>query len=360
MYDLLIIGSGFYGSVIAHEAKKQGKSVLVIEKRSHIGGNCYTKETAKIQQHFYGPHLFNTNNKKIWNYVNQFANFEQYTHRTKVNYKGKLYSFPINLFTLYQLWGCTTPEEAKKLLEEKRVPIATPKNLEELIISQLGVEIFEIFYQGYSEKQWQTSCKNIPCEIGKRIPIRMTFDDRYHDTKYCGMPANGDYTAIFNQLLDGIEVQVNTDFYSLKSNWRTIAKKLIYTGAIDELFDYQFGELEYRSLKFETHVLDTDNFQGTANVNYTDRDVPYTRITEHKWFSPKKTKQTVITYEYPDNWQTGKERYYPINNKKNTQLYNKYLNLMPNDIIGGGRMFLYKYIDMDETVARALKDVKKL
>lgn len=352
MYDIIIVGSGFYGSVYAHEATKRGLKCLVIDKRNHIGGNCYTEKIEGINVHRYGGHIFNTNSQRIWDYVNQFAEFEQYVHRVKVNYNNKIYSFPINLLTLYQLWGCSTPEDAQKLIKEKQIK-KDPSNLKDWVEAELGEEIFEIFYKGYSEKQWMRDCSLIPAAVGKRLPIRFTYDDNYHDSKYCGIPKDGNYTQIFEKLLSGIEVQLNTDFNSVK-DWRTLAKKLIYCGPIDEFFNYKYGPLEYRSLKFETKILYTDNFQGVAQMNYTQKDIPWTRSIEHKWFSPKQTEKTVLTYEYPDIWEPGKERYYPINNAINNSTYEKYKQEIPSDVEFCGRLGTYKYFDMDQIIGSAL------
>jgi UDP-galactopyranose mutase len=355
MYDYLIVGSGIFGSTFACEANKAGKKCLVIDKRDHIGGNCYTKEMNGINIHVFGPHIFNTNNKQIWDYINQFCEFEQYTHRVKVNYQDKIYSFPINLLTFNQLWGCKTPQEAQQEIE-KRKKYDGSNNLKNWIVSQVGEEIFEIFYKGYSEKQWMRDCSEIPASIGKRIPIRFDFNDNYHKSTYCGIPKNGNYTQIFEKMLSGIEVKLNMP---LESGWEKIAKKLIYTGPVDELFDYKYGPLDYRSLRFEHKVLSTDNFQGTSQVNYTDKAVPWTRIIEHKWFSPKDTKGTVITYEYPELWEQSKERYYPINNDETKVLYKKYTQEIPENIIVSGRLGKFKYLDMDACINLALKEIKK-
>ena len=352
MYDYLIVGSGFFGSVFAHEATKRGAKCLVIDKRNHIGGNCFTQPIEGINVHVYGPHIFNTNNDKIWTYINQFCEFEQYVHRVKVNFKDKIYSFPINLFTLYQLWGCSTPNEAQQIILEKQIK-GSGANLKDWVVSELGEEIFEIFYRGYSEKQWMRPCEQIPSTIGKRLPIRFDYNDAYHDTKYCGIPKNGNYTQIFEKLLDGIEVQLNTDFKSI-GNWKNIAKKLVYCGPIDEFFNYKYGPLEYRSLEFKTEIKNTNNFQGVAQMNYTSIDVPWTRIVEHKWFSPKPTDKTVITYEFPQNWDEGKERFYPINNKENNSIFEKYKKDLNEDVIMGGRLGRFSYFDMDQIIAMAL------
>lgn len=357
MYDYLIVGSGLFGSVFAHEATKQGSKCLVIDKRAHIGGNCYTKQIEGINIHVYGPHIFNTNNTKIWNYINQFCEFEQYVHRVKVNFNNKIYSFPINLLTLYQLWGCSTPEEAQKLVLEKQIKNPSCSNLKDWVLSELGEEIYETFYKGYSEKQWMRPCEEIPNAIGKRLPIRFDYNDAYHDTKYCGIPKDGNYTQIFEKLLEGIEVQLNTDFKNL--NWKSLAKKLVYCGPIDELLDYKYGPLEYRSLSFKTEIKNTDNFQGVSQMNYTSADVPWTRIIEHKWFSPKPNNKTVITYEYPESWDASKERFYPVNNQINNEIYQKYKNnLYDENIIIGGRLGRFMYYNMDQIIAMALAHFK--
>lgn len=357
MYDFVIAGSGLSGSVFAYEAAKKGKRCLVLERRNHIGGNCYTKLIENIHVHMHSVHIFNTNNEFIWQYVNKLVPFEQYVHRIKVNYDGKIYSFPINLMTLYQLWGCNNPSLAIEELEHRKVNIKNPSNLKEWVLSEVGEEIFEIFYKGYSEKQWMKDCTEIPASVGRRLPIRMTFDDNYHHSKYVGIPRNGNYTQIFEKLLADAEVKLET---TLDADWRRYGKQLIYTGAIDELFNYQFGPLEYRSLRFENLTLNTDNFQGTAQVNYTSKNVPWTRIIEHKWFSPKKTDKTIITYEYPEAWEQGRERYYPVNNDATQKIYNKYKELIEDDVILIGRLSSYKYIDMDVAISLAIQTANKV
>ena len=357
MYDFVIAGSGLSGSVFAYEAAKKGKRCLVLERRNHIGGNCYTEQNEGIQCHMYGPHCFNTNNKYIWDYVNKIVQFEQYVHRVKVNYENKIYSFPINLMTLYQLWGCKNPALAADELERRKVNIKNPSNLKEWALSEVGEEIFEIFYKGYSEKQWMKDCAEIPASVGRRLPIRMTFDDNYHNSKYVGMPTNGNYTQIFEKLLENAEVKLEA---TLDADWRRYGKQLVYTGAIDEFFNYQFGPLEYRSLKFEHLTLNTDNFQGTAQINYTSKDVPWTRIIEHKWFSPKKTDKTIITYEYPEAWEPGRERYYPVNNDQSFNLYQKYKELIPDDVTILGRLAGFKYLDMDTAISLAIQTANKV
>lgn len=360
MYDYLVVGAGLVGSIFAFEAKKRGKKCLVIEKRNHFGGNLYCESRNQINIHKYGPHIFFTNNKKIWNYINNFCEFEQYVHRTKVNYKNKIYSFPINLLTLNQLWGVKTPEEAIIKLNEVKIKIQDPSNLKEFILSKAGWDIFSIFYEGYSKKQWGLDCENIPITIGQRIPIRLSFDDNYHDAIYTGMPIDGNYNPIFENLLNGIEVKLNTEFD--KKSWSKIAKKLVYCGAIDEFFDYKYGVLNYRSLRFEEKELQLENFQGCSQMNYTEEKIPHTRIIEHKWFTKNKnTSNTIISYEYPEKWEIGKERYYPIENEQNKNLYKKYLECFDKieNVIGGGRMFNYKYMNMDAAIGNGLKLVQE-
>lgn len=355
MYDYLIVGAGLFGSTFACEANKAGKKCLVIDKRTNLGGNCHTKTVEGINVHQYGGHIFNTNNKKIWDYINQFCEFEQYVHRVKVNYQNKIYSFPINLMTFNQLWGCKTPQEAQREIE-KRKTFDGNNNLKNWIVSQVGEEIFEIFYKGYSEKQWMKDCSEIPSSVGKRIPIRFDFNDNYHKSTYCGIPKNGNYTQIFEKMLEGIEVKLNTPF---ELDWEKTAKKLIYTGPIDEFFNYKYGALTYRSLRFEHKLLNTDNFQGTSQINYTEKTIPWTRIIEHKWFSPKENQKTIITYEYPEQWEQGKERFYPVNNKETDLLFSKYVQEIPENATISGRLGLFKYLDMDAVIGLALKEIKK-
>ena len=352
MYDYLIVGSGIYGSVYAHEKTKQGHKCLIIDQRNHIGGNCYTEKIENIQVHKYGPHIFNTNNLKIWQYVNNIIPFETYIHKVKVNYNGELFSMPINLNTFSELWGINTPKEAREEIEKLKIPKKNIISFEDYVLANLGQELFEIFYKGYTEKQWNKTCSELPASIAKRLPIRFIFDDRYHETTYSGIPANGNYTAIFEKLLDGIEVKLNEPYSPTQ-----VAKNIVYTGPIDELFNYQFGPLEYRSLRWETKILDTDNFQGISQINYSDKEIPYTRSIEHKCFSPKVTEKTVVSYEYPEAWETGKERYYPVNNPDNDKIYKKYKMLAEqSNILVSGRLGLFKYLDMDAVVALALKD----
>ena len=356
MYDYCIVGSGLFGSIFAHEAKLIGKKVLVLEKRNHIGGNCYTENIDGINVHKYGPHTFHTNDLKIWNYINQFCSFNNFTLRIKVNYKDKIYSFPINLFTLYQLWGVQTPKEAQEKLKQVGRKIDNPSNLEDWCIANLGEEIYEIFFKGYTSKQWRTSPQNIPSSIIKRLPIYLTYDDNYHKDKYQGIPIGG-YTQIFEKMLDGVEVKLNTP---LESDWHRYAKKIVYTGRPDVLLDYKYGELPYLTLNFE-HKKEIGDFQGNAVINYTDIDVPYTRIVEHKHFEYLKCNNTIITYEYPVDWHENAIPYYPIPIEENQKIWSLYYDEIKKDenIILGGRLGMYKYYNMDQVVASALKLVEK-
>lgn len=359
--DFLIIGSGLFGSVFAHEATKKGFKCLMLEKRNHIGGNIYTSKIEGIDVHMYGPHYFHTNSKKIWDYINKFSNFYNVKTNVKVNYKNRIYSFPINLLTLNQLWGVKTPQEAELLLNQKTTKINNPSNLEEWALSQIGEELYEIFYKGYTEKQWNKKCTELPATIIKRLPVRFTYDDSYHNAKFQGIPSDG-YTSIIEKMLQNIEVKLNTDFFEIK-DWKKYADRLIYTGPIDRFFNYELGMLEYRSLHHETKIQDGD-FQGCYQMNYTEKEVPYTRIIEHKHFLPfKDNKKTVITWEYPQDYNENNEPFYPIGLDENLKLYCKYLIKYrcgePNRY-GGGRLFEYKYMDMDQTIGSALKLAKKL
>jgi UDP-galactopyranose mutase len=358
-YDYLIVGSGLFGSVFAHEMTKVGKKCLIIEKRNHIAGNCHTENKDGINVHTYGPHIFHTNDKGIWEWVNQFTEFHNYKHTPKVNYKDKIYSFPINLMTLYQIWGVNTPEEAKQKLEEVRVKNDNPKNLEEWILSQVGHDIYEKFIKGYTQKQWNKDPKELPTSIIKRLPIRTNFDDNYFFDKYQGIPVGG-YTQIFEKILEGIEVKTNIDYFENKEYWNSIADKIVFTGKIDEFFDYQFGELEYRTLRFDNKKIELEDYQGCSIVNYTDFNVPYTRITEHKHFENSKSDSTWITIEYPKDYEKGDVPYYPINDEKNNSIYEKYKELTKeSNVIFGGRLSEYKYYDMHQIIGSALSKVKK-
>jgi UDP-galactopyranose mutase len=360
MYDYLIVGSGLYGSVFAHEATKAGKTCLVLEKKEHIGGNIYTKNVGGINVHEYGPHIFHTSNRKIWDYVNQFATFNNFVNRPKVSYKNKLYSFPINLLTLYQLWDVKTPEQATEKLLANKVKIDNPQNLEEWCLSEIGTELYETFIKGYTQKQWKADPKELPTFIIKRIPIRTNFDDNYYFDTYQGIPIGG-YTQIIEKMLSGVEVKLNTDYLADKDNWDRIAKKILYTGPIDAYFNYQFGDLDYRTTSFEHEMVPVKDYQGNALINYTDVDVPYTRVIEHKHFDQVNVSHTLITREYPEVWKRGLTPYYPINNEKNTKIYNQYKELTKelSNVLFGGRLAEYKYYDMHQVIASALYDFEK-
>lgn len=347
-YDYMIVGAGLFGSVFARQCTDANKTCLVIDKRNHIAGNVYSENIENIEVHKYGPHIFQTNDDKIWDYVNKFSKFRQYAHKVKANYYGNIYSFPINLDTLYTIYGVTNPVDAQKKLDEVRIKIDHPKNLEEHCLSMVGPKLYEIFYRGYTEKQWGKDPRDLPASIIKRIPIRLTFDDRYHEKKHSGIPLNG-YTQMVANMLDGIKVELGTDFKSM--DWKKFAKTLVYSGKIESLFEGCYGELDYRSLRFETKTL-TGDFQGVAQMNYTGLDVPFTRTTEHKHFNPKNQEKTIVTWEYPE---MNGDPYYPINDEKNNALYKKYRALVGPNIIGGGRLFDYCYYDMDQAIGSALK-----
>ena len=357
MYDYLIVGAGLYGAVFAHEAKKAGKSVLVIDKRPNIAGNVYTEKIEGINVHKYGAHIFHTNNKKVWNYITQFAEFNRFTNSPVANYHGELYSLPFNMYTFNKMWGVVTPEEAADKIEEQRkaAGITEPKNLEEQAISLVGTDIYEKLIKGYTEKQWGRPCTELPSFIIKRLPVRLTFDNNYFNALYQGIPVGG-YTAIVEKMLEGTEVRTGIDFFEFRKENPEIAEKIIFTGMIDEYFGYQLGALEYRSVRFETEVLDCENYQGNAVVNYTEREVPYTRIIEHKHFEFGKQEKTVISREYSSEWSVGMEPYYPVNDEKNNALFEEYKKLAEKEenVIFGGRLGDYKYYDMDKVVAAAL------
>ena len=356
-YDYLVVGAGLYGSIFAHEAKKAGKSVLVIDKRPHIGGNVYTEEVEGINVHTYGAHIFHTNNKKVWEYVNQFAEFNRYTNSPVANYHGELYSLPFNMYTFNKMWGVVTPEEAAAKIEEqkKEAGITEPSNLEEQAISLVGTDIYEKLVKGYTEKQWGRPCSELPAFIIKRLPVRLTFDNNYFNALYQGIPMGG-YTKMVENILEDIEVQLNTDYLENKEYWDSQAEKIIYTGPIDAYFGYKLGALEYRSVRFETEVLDKPNFQGNAVVNYTDRETPWTRIIEHKFFEFGTQPKTVISREYSSEWKVGDEPYYPVNDEKIGSLYQEYKKLADAEekVIFGGRLGEYKYYDMDAVIESVL------
>ena len=357
MYDYLVVGAGLYGAVFAHEANKKGKKVLVIDKRDHIAGNVYTEKIEDINVHKYGAHIFHTNNKKVWDYITQFAEFNRFTNSPVANYKGELYSLPFNMYTFNKMWGVVTPQEAADKIEEQKAAagITDPKNLEEQAISLVGTDIYEKLVKGYTEKQWGRPCNELPSFIIKRLPVRLTFDNNYFNALYQGIPMGG-YTKMVENLLDGIEVRLSEDYLEKKAEYDALAKKVIYTGAIDAYFDYQLGALEYRSVRFENEVLDMPNFQGNAAVNYTDAETPWTRIIEHKWFEFGNQPKTVISREYSSEWKLGDEPYYPVNDEKNSNLYAEYKKLadMEENIIFGGRLGEYKYYDMDAVIDSAL------
>ena len=357
-YDYLIVGSGLFGAIFAHEMTKQGKKCLVIERRSHIAGNIYTENVEGINVHKYGAHIFHTSNRAVWDYVNSFVEFNRFTNAPIANYKGKLYNLPFNMNTFYQLWGVQTPQQAHDKIEEQRAQyshITDPQNLEEQALVLGGKDIYEKLIKGYTEKQWGRPATEIPAFIIRRLPFRLTFDNNYFNDTYQGIPIGG-YTALIEKILEGIEVKTNTDYFSDKENLDALADKVVYTGKIDEYFDHQFGSLDYRSLRFENEILDLPNYQGNAVVNYTERDIPFTRIIEHKHFEFGAQPKTVITREYPEDMSDGKEAYYPINDEKNQQIYRKYKALadqLPN-VIFGGRLAEYKYYDMHQVVEKAL------
>lgn len=366
-YDYLIVGSGLYGAVFAHEAKKAGKSVLVIDKRPNIAGNVYTENIEGINVHKYGAHIFHTNNKRVWDYITQFAEFNRFTNSPVANYKGELYSLPFNMYTFNKMWGVVTPEEASEKIAEQRKEITgEPKNLEEQAISLVGRDIYEKLIKGYTEKQWGRDCKELPAFIIKRLPVRLTFDNNYFNALYQGIPIGG-YTGMIENMLEGIDVRLGVDYLLNKKELDKLADKIVYTGAIDAYFDFKLGTLEYRSVKFENELLDIPNFQGNAAVNYTDKETPWTRIIEHKWFEFGKDSngndipKTVISREYSSEWKTGDEPYYPVNDDKNSKLYQQYKVLAENEknVIFGGRLGEYKYYDMDAVIASALDRVNK-
>lgn len=362
MYDYLIVGAGLFGSIFAYEAKKHGKTCLVIERRNHIGGNIYTKEIEGIQVHQYGAHIFHTSNKEVWDYINQFAEFNRYTNSPVARYQTELYNLPFNMNTFHALWNVITPEEAKAKIEEqkKESGITEPKNLEEQAISLVGRDIYEKLVKGYTEKQWGKRAKELPSFIIKRLPVRFTYDNNYFNDSYQGIPIGG-YTRMIEKMLKDVEVRLNTDFFTEKEALESSAKKVLFTGMIDEYYNYCFGELEYRSLRFETEILDKENYQGNAVVNYTEYEVPYTRIIEHKHFEYGTQPKTVITREYPANWKRGDEPYYPMNDDKNNELYAKYQELAKKEdrVIFGGRLGMYQYFDMHHIVAEALKTAER-
>ena len=362
-YDYLIVGAGLFGAVFAHEMVKNGKKCLIIEKRNHVGGNIYTEKLENINVHKYGAHIFHTNNKEVWNYINQFADFNRYTNCPIANYKGELYNLPFNMNTFYQMWGVKTPSEAKARIEEQKIEskVDIPKNLEEQAISLVGKDIYEKLVKGYTEKQWGRKCEKLPPFIIKRLPVRFTFDNNYFNDLYQGIPIGG-YTQIIEKMLEGVEVILNTDFFDDKQRWMDCADKILFTGMIDQYFDYCYGELEYRGLNFDFKILNEENYQGNAVVNYTDSETPYTRIIEHKHFENSESPKTIITKEFPKTWKRGEEAYYPLNDEKNMELFNRYVELSKQEdhVIFGGRLGMYKYFDMWQVIDESLKLVNSL
>ena len=382
MYDYLVVGSGLFGATFAHEAKAAGKSVLVIDKRPNIAGNVYTEDVEGIHVHRYGAHIFHTNDKEVWDYVNRFAVFNRFTNSPVANYHGELYSLPFNMYTFNKMWGVVTPQEAAAKIEEQKkdyiarkqqerglsadVPFE-PKNLEEQAISLIGTDIYEKLIKGYTEKQWGRPCTELPAFIIRRLPVRLTFDNNYFNALYQGIPVGG-YTRMVERMLEGIEVRLNEDYLKDREHWNQIAEKVVFTGPIDAFYDYSLGTLEYRSVRFETELLDTPNFQGNAAVNYTDRETPWTRIIEHKWFEFGKDSEgndlpkTVISREYSSEWKPGDEPYYPVNDEKNENLYKRYRTLADREdrVLFGGRLGEYRYYDMDKVIASSLQFSRKV
>lgn len=363
MYDYLIVGSGLYGAVFAYEMKKKGKKCLVIDKRNHIGGNIYCEKIEDINVHKYGAHIFHTSNKKIWEYINQFAEFNNYINSPIARYKDELYNLPFNMNTFSKMWGIVTPQEAKDIIQSQiaDLNITDPENLEEQALSLVGRDVYEKLIKGYTEKQWGRDCKELPAFIIKRLPLRFTYDNNYFNDRYQGIPIGG-YTRIIEKMLEGTEVLLNTDYKEFAAKNGNVSIKVLYTGMIDEYFDYQLGVLEYRSVRFEQERYEMDNYQGNAVVNYTDREVPYTRIIEHKHFEFGKQPVTIISKEYSSEWHKGDEPYYPVNNEKNDSLYERYCQLAESEknVIFGGRLGSYKYYDMDKVIEAALKKVEEL
>ena len=358
--DYLVVGAGLFGAVFAHEAKKAGKSVMVIDRRPQVAGNVYTEEVEGINVHKYGAHIFHTNNKEVWDYVGQFAEFNRYTNSPVANYHGELYSLPFNMYTFNKMWGVVTPKEAEERIAQQReeAGITEPKNLEEQAISLVGTDIYEKLIKGSTQKQWGRPCTELPAFIIKRLPVRLTFDNNYFNALYQGIPMGG-YTKMVERMLDGIEVRLDTDYLKDREQWNAMADRIVYTGAIDEYFDFALGNLEFRSVRFETEVLDMPNFQGNAVINYTDAETPYTRIIEHKFFEFGTQEKTVISREYSSEWKPGDEPYYPVNDEKNGTLYEQYRALAEKEekVLFGGRLGEYKYYDMDQVIAAALRKV---
>ncbi|WP_158828340.1 UDP-galactopyranose mutase [Mucilaginibacter lacusdianchii] len=360
-YDYLIVGAGLFGSVFAHEAKKRGKTCLIIDKRPHAGGNVHCEKVEDINVHMYGAHIFHTNDKFIWDYVNSFVEFNRYTNSPVAVYKDELYNLPFNMNTFYQLWKVRTPEEAKKKIQSQidQLDIKEPSNLEEQALSLVGTDIYEKLIKGYTEKQWGRPATELPAFIIKRLPVRFTYDNNYFNDKYQGIPIGG-YNKLTEALTEGVEIKLNTDFFENRAEWEAMADNIVFTGKIDQYYDFQFGQLQYRSLRFEHQTLDTENYQGNAVVNYNEREVPYTRIIEHKHFEFGTQPKTVVTKEYPQEWTAEKEPYYPINDTRNNEMFKKYKDLADKEttVIFGGRLAEYKYYDMHQIIGSALKTVK--
>ncbi len=363
-YDFLIVGTGLFGAVSAYLLKKKGRSVLLIDKRNHVGGNVYTKNVNGINVHQYGAHIFHTSNKDVWQFVNSFVEFNRYTNSPVANYKGRLYNLPFNMNTFYQMWGVKTPEEAKAKIEEQKAEyhIENPKNLEEQAISLIGKDIYETLIKGYTQKQWGRKCTDLPAFIIQRLPVRFTFDNNYFNDKYQGIPEGG-YTALIERMLEGCDVRLGVDYFDRKEELDALADRIIYTGEIDRYFNYQYGHLQYRTVTFETELLEgVENYQGNAVVNYTDAETPYTRIIEHKHFEYGTQPDTVISKEYSKEWQPGDEPYYPVNDTRNMELYARYKALadMQENVIFGGRLAEYKYYDMHKVIERAMEVIGEI
>ena len=361
-YDYILVGSGLYSGVFTWYAKQHGKSCLVVEKRNHIGGNVYCEETEGIHVHKYGAHIFHTSNKEVWQFVNSLAEFNRYTNSPVANYKGEMYNMPFNMNTFSKMWNISTPDQAKAIIEDQKKEVTgEPRNLEEQAISLVGREIYEKLVKGYTEKQWGRDCTELPAFIIKRLPVRYTYDNNYFNDLYQGIPIGG-YNVIIQRLFEGCDIETGVDYLEKKEYYDSLGEKIVYTGTIDAYYKYQFGKLEYRSLRFESEILDEENYQGVAVVNYTDRETPYTRIIEHKHFEFGTQPKTVITREYPVTWQEGMEPYYPVNDEKNQALYQKYAKLAEKEenVIFGGRLGEYKYYDMDKVIASAMVRAKEI
>lgn len=361
-YNYLIVGSGMFGATFARLATDAGKKCLIIESRNHIAGNCFSKNVENIEVHVYGPHIFHTNSEKIWNFVNKFSKFNNFVLMPKANYKGKLYSLPFNMNTFYEMWGTITPEEAQEMLNNQRLKIdRQPVNLEEQALTLVGEDVYNTLIRGYTKKQWQHDPKELPPEIIKRLPVRLTYNNNYFNDKYQGIPVDG-YTKMFERMLDGIEVQLETDYFANKEQFDSLAEKVVFTGKIDEYFGYEFGILEYRSLEFEHEIKNTENYQGVAVMNYTSEDIPWTRIVEHKHFNNDKSDVTVITREYPVVWDIKKTPYYPVNDEKNNKIFKAYQKKAETlkNVIFGGRLAEYQYYDMHQVIGSAMSTFEKL